>query len=76
MWVLQPNPKPKTIKLKLKGTDLEKTQKTENKGEVLESRTKMDYQKHEEYKGLKAKNSGKTCKKTMNSTYNQGISKK
>ena len=62
--------------MKIKGTDLEKTQKTENKGEVSESRTEMDYQKHEEYIGLKAKNSDKMCKKTMNSTCIQGISKK
>ena len=64
------------MEMKIKGTDLEETQKTENKGEVSESRAEMDYQKHEEYKGLKAKNSGKTCKKTMNSTCIHGISRK
>ena len=63
MWVLQTKPKPKAMKMKIKGTDLEKTQKTENKYEVSESRTEMDYQEHEEYKALKAKNSGKACKK-------------
>ena len=45
--------------MKIKGTDLEKIQKTENKDEVLEFGTKRGYQKHGEYKGLKAKNSGK-----------------
>ena len=76
MWILQTNLKPNTMEMKIKGTDLEKTQKTENKSGVSESRTEMDYQEHEEYKGLKAKNSGKTFKKTMNSTSIQGISTK
>ena len=46
------------MEMKIKGTELEKKQKTENKYKVLESRTKMDYQEYEEYTGLKAKNSG------------------
>ena len=43
MWVLQTNPKPKAMKMRIKGTDLEKIQKTENIYEVSESTTEMDY---------------------------------
>ena len=32
--------------------NLEKMQKTDNKNEVLESRTEMGYQEHEEYKSI------------------------
>ena len=65
MKVLQTNPKPKIIKTKIEGTDLEQIRKAENKDEVSDSRTKMGYQKHEEYKGLKAKNSGETVQVFM-----------
>ena len=65
MKVLQTNPKPKTIKTKIEGTDLEQIGKAENKDEVSDSRTKISYQKYERHKGLRAKNSGETMQVFM-----------
>ena len=41
--------------MKIKDTDLEKTQKTESKNGISESRTEMVYQEHKEYNKYGAK---------------------
>ena len=63
------------MEMKIKGTDLEKTQKTESKNGVSESRTEMVYQEHKEYKKYRAKINGKNTGKWGNcacSRYGQG----
>ena len=51
------------METKIEGSNLEKTQKNRKQEQVSESRTKMDYQEHSEYKGYKVKNSGKSARK-------------
>lgn len=62
------------MKMKMESTDLEKnTRKQKIRTRFQKQRIKTGYQKHKEYKGLKAKNSGKMCKNIMNSTCVQDV---
>ena len=47
------------MEMKIKGSDLEKTQKTKSKNGISESRTEMVYQEHKEYKKYRVKISDK-----------------
>ena len=46
------------METKIEGRNLEKTQKNRKQEQVSESRTKMGYQEHSEYKGYKVQENG------------------